>query len=134
MCIRDSPRTGRPKSCTTPEIINKVHDIVLEDRRLKMSEIVKPVSISDERVHQILTEELGMKKLSARWVLRLLTSDHKCMQIQAFQECLDCFKKNPKDFIHRFVTTDETWVHYFTLETKNSRNNGCIVIRRLQNR
>ena len=50
--------------------------------------------------------------------------------MQASQECLDRFKKNPNDFIRRFVTTDETWVHYFTLETQNSRNNGYIVIRR----
>ena len=59
--LEDDPRTGRPKSATTPEIINKVHDIVLEDHRLKVSEIVKPVGISDERVHHILTEELGIK-------------------------------------------------------------------------
>ena len=59
--LEDDPRTECQKSATTPEIINKVHDIVLEDRRLKVSEIVKPVGISDERVHHILTEELGMK-------------------------------------------------------------------------
>ena len=59
-----------------------------------------------------------MKKLSARWVPRLLTSDQKRMRMQASQECLDRFKKNPNDFIRRFVTVDETWVHYFTLKTK----------------
>ena len=95
-----------------------MHDIVLKDRRLKVSEIVKPVGISDERVHHILTEELGMKKLSARWVPRLLTSDQKRMRMQASQECLDRFKKNPKNCIRIFVITDETCVHYFTLETK----------------
>ena len=69
--FEDDPRTGRPKSATTPEITIKVHDIVLEDHHLKVSEIAKTVAISDERVHHIFTEELGMKKLSARWVLRL---------------------------------------------------------------
>ena len=75
-----------------------------------------------KRQHHILTEELGMKKLSTRWMPRLLTSDQKRMRIQTSQECSDSFKKNPKDFIRRFVTTDETWVHYFTLETKQQSN------------
>ena len=38
--------------------------------------------------------------------------------MQASQKSLDCFKKNPKDFTRIFVTADENWVHYFTLETK----------------
>ena len=51
-----------------------------------------------------------MKKVSARWVPRLLTSDQKRMRMQASQEFLDHFQKNTKDFIRRFVTTDETLV------------------------
>ena len=43
--LEDDSRTGCRKSATTPEIINKVHDIVLEDHCLKVSEIVKTVGI-----------------------------------------------------------------------------------------
>lgn len=28
------------------------------------------------------------------------------------------FQRNEQDFLRRFVTTDETWVHYYTPETK----------------
>jgi histone-lysine N-methyltransferase SETMAR len=34
--IEDDPREGRPKSATTPEIIEQVHDMVLDDRRMKV--------------------------------------------------------------------------------------------------
>lgn len=44
---------------------------------MKVSEIAKTVASSDERVYIIFTEELGMRKLSARWVLHLLTTDKK---------------------------------------------------------
>ena len=44
--LEDDPR---PKTATTPEIINKVHDIVLQDRRLKVSEIVKPCLLYTSR-------------------------------------------------------------------------------------
>ena len=43
--MKDDPRSGHPKSVTTSEIINKVHDIVLEDRRLNVSEIAKASSV-----------------------------------------------------------------------------------------
>jgi len=33
--LEDDPREGRPKSATTPEIIEQVHDMVLDDRRMK---------------------------------------------------------------------------------------------------
>jgi histone-lysine N-methyltransferase SETMAR len=71
--LENDPREGRPKSATTPEIIEQVHDIVLDDRRMKVREIAETIGISKERVGYILHEELDMKKLCARWVPRLLT-------------------------------------------------------------
>jgi len=34
--LEDDPLEGRPKSTTTPEIIEQVHDMVLDDRRMKV--------------------------------------------------------------------------------------------------
>lgn len=73
----DAPRSGRPIEATTEEIIGKVHDIVMDDRRVHMVEIADAVRISIERVHKILHNDLAMKMLSARWVPRLLTVDQK---------------------------------------------------------
>ncbi|XP_029167068.1 uncharacterized protein LOC114937661 [Nylanderia fulva] len=62
---------------TTEDNVTKIHDLVLADRRLKVREIAETVGISKDRVGYILHEILGMKKLSARWVPRLLTPDNK---------------------------------------------------------
>jgi histone-lysine N-methyltransferase SETMAR len=40
------PREGRPKSATTPEIIEQVHDMILDDRRMKVREIAETTGIS----------------------------------------------------------------------------------------
>ena len=56
------PREGRPKSATTPEIIEQVHDMVLDDWRMKVREIAETIGISKEGVGYILHEELDMKK------------------------------------------------------------------------
>jgi predicted XRE-type DNA-binding protein len=73
--LEDDPHDGRPFSATTPEIIEEVHDLLLDDRQMKVREIAETISISKERVGYILHEELDMKKLCLRWVPRLLTAD-----------------------------------------------------------
>jgi histone-lysine N-methyltransferase SETMAR len=75
--LEDDPREGLPKSATTPDIIEQEHNMVLDDRRMKVREIAVTIGISKERVGDILHEELDMNKLCARWVPRLLTADQK---------------------------------------------------------
>ena len=67
-CLEDDPREGRPKSATTPEIMEQVHDMVLDGWRMKVREIAETIGISKECVGYILREEMDMKKLCARWV------------------------------------------------------------------
>ncbi|XP_014478528.1 PREDICTED: putative uncharacterized protein FLJ37770 [Dinoponera quadriceps] len=87
--LEDDSREGRPKTATTLETIEKVHYIVLDDRRVKVCEIAEAVGISEEMMRNILQEELGMRKLCARWVPYLLNADQKQMRKRHSQECLD---------------------------------------------
>jgi transposase len=59
--LEDDPREWRPKSATIPEIIEQVHDMVLDDRRMKVREISETIGISKESVGYILHEEMDMK-------------------------------------------------------------------------
>jgi hypothetical protein len=116
--LEDDRREGRPKSATTPEIIEQVHDMLLGDRRMKVREITETMGISKEHVGYILNGELDIKKLYARWVPCLLTADKKrnCMKIS--EQCFERFNKNKTDFVRRFITMDEIWFHHYTPESK----------------
>ena len=48
--LEDVPREGRPKSAITPKIIEQLHDMILDDRRMKAREISETIGISKERV------------------------------------------------------------------------------------
>ena len=61
----DSPRPGRPKTVTIPEIIDEIHELILEDRRISAKSIAEQLGISRERVGSIIHEELDMRKLFA---------------------------------------------------------------------
>jgi len=43
--LEDDPREGHPKSATPPEIIEEVHNMVLDDRRMKVHEIAETIGI-----------------------------------------------------------------------------------------
>ena len=62
-----APRPGRPKTMTTPEIIDQIHELNLEDRRISAKSIAEQLGISRERVGPIIHEDLDMRKLSAKW-------------------------------------------------------------------
>jgi DNA-binding Xre family transcriptional regulator len=109
------------KSATTPEIVEQVHDMLLDDRRMKVCEIAETIGISKERVGYILHEELDTKKLCARWMLRLLTADQKRTLMKISEQCLERLNKNKINFVRRFITMHETWIHHYTPENSGQK-------------
>ena len=62
--LEDGPRHGRPATGTTEEIIDKIHDMLLTDRRLTERYIATELGISQERVHALIHNHLEMTKVS----------------------------------------------------------------------
>ena len=73
----DASRPGRPKTLTIPEIIDQIHELILEDRQISAKSIAEQLIISREPVGSIIYEDLDMRKLSAKWVLKFLNADQK---------------------------------------------------------
>jgi hypothetical protein len=74
---------------------------------LTVREALEEVSISKTVCHEILTENLGMHRIAAKFVPRLLTDDQKQNRVDVSKELLDranddnvlkniikCFKKH----------------------------------------
>ena len=49
---------GRLKTVTTPEIIEQIHELILEDRRISAKSLAEQLGISQERVRPIFREDL----------------------------------------------------------------------------
>ena len=102
----DAERSGRPNEVVTPETIKKDHQIVLENRKLKLREIADTLKISYGSVYAILHEHLSMKKLLSKWMPRLLTVDQKRLRVVDSVRCLELFCRNKPNFLRRYVTMD----------------------------
>ncbi|XP_020296620.1 putative uncharacterized protein FLJ37770 [Pseudomyrmex gracilis] len=95
----DDERSGRPKTAITDDNIAQVHQMVLDNRRIKVREIGEAMNMSKERVCHILNKDLGMRKLSARWVPRLLTLNEKRVRMNISNALLAQFRRNKSELI-----------------------------------
>ncbi|CAH2100850.1 unnamed protein product [Euphydryas editha] len=123
--LEDDPRQGRPKTATTPEIVEKIQDIVLENRRVTVRDLVEALGISLGSVSNILTEVVGLRKLCAQWVPHSLTMEQKHIRMRLSQQHLERFRKDRVDFVRRFITMDETWVYHHDPESKQEAKEWC---------
>ena len=96
---RGVPCPRRPKTVTTPEIIDQTHELILEDRRISTKSVAEQLGISRERVGSIIHEDLDMRKLSAKWVPKCLNADQKLQLCQSSEQRLEFFRPDPNDFL-----------------------------------
>jgi len=71
---------------TTPEIIDQIHELILEERRISVKSVAEQLGISRERVGSIIHEDLDMRKLSAKWVPKCLNADQKHQRCQSSEQ------------------------------------------------
>ena len=92
----DAPHPGQPKTETTPKIIDQIHKLILEDRRISAKSIAAQLRISCEWVGSIIHEELDMQKLSAKYVPKCLNADQKRPLCQLSEQHLEYFSAQSK--------------------------------------
>jgi len=87
----DVPRPGRPKTVTTQETIDQIHELILEDRWISAKSIVEQLGISREGIGSIIHEDLDMRKFSAQWVPKCLNADQNRQRCQLSEHIWNFF-------------------------------------------
>jgi len=77
MSVGEDPRPGRTSTSTDDDHVERVRAVIHGNRRLTVREVADEVGISIGSCHQILTENLQIRRVSAKFVLCLLTGDQK---------------------------------------------------------
>ena len=73
-----------PQDTTAGENVKLMHTLVMCDRRRDLRSIASEVGISFAAVQSILsilTQRLGVSKVSPRWVPQMLTNDQKSTRL-----------------------------------------------------
>ncbi|GBP51073.1 Histone-lysine N-methyltransferase SETMAR [Eumeta japonica] len=89
-----------------------------EDDPPRASCDAEELQISKERVEEIIHEHMNIRKISARWVPKMLTPFDKQRRLQTSKDFLELVGDNIDEICDRIVTVDETWVRQYDPESK----------------
>ncbi|VVC43979.1 Hypothetical protein CINCED_3A025691 [Cinara cedri] len=117
MSIDDQARTGRPSTARTNENVEKIHKIILEDRRQTIEEVVDRSGVTWSSVQRILSEDLGMRRVASKFVPRLLTEQQKQGRVESCSSLKEEFQNDP-NFFYEVITGDDSWCYGYDPETK----------------
>ncbi|UYV70543.1 RGS7 [Cordylochernes scorpioides] len=115
--VNDKERAGRPSTSTTDEKINEVEKMILANRRITVREVAEDLNISIGSCHSIFINDLGMRRVAAKFVQKLLNCEQKQHRINIANEMLDSVRDDP-NLLQRVITGAEAWVYGYDVETK----------------
>lgn len=115
--VEDEPRSGAPKSARKEENIEEVQRLVMQDRRMSVRMISEAVGISIGTVDTILTEDLKLHKVCAKFVPKILSDDQRQFRVECCTDILEMIEAD-SGFLNNVVTCDESWVLTYDPESK----------------
>ena len=100
---KSDKRKGKPVIVSNERKMAEIQEYILEDRRVTVETVAEHFGISYGTAQDIMSNKLGVRRVSARWVPRLLLPEQMGVRVSM------CF-------LNRVVTCDETWIHFFEPE------------------
>ncbi|UYV63278.1 hypothetical protein LAZ67_2003639 [Cordylochernes scorpioides] len=91
--------------------------MILANRRITVREVAEDLNISIGSCHSIFINDLGMRRVAAKFVPKLLNCDQKQHRMNIANEMLDSVRDDP-NLLQRVITGDEAWVYGYDVETK----------------
>ena len=110
--VKHAEGAGRPSTSTSKQ------QMILANRHITIDEVAQSLQISFGSAQEIIHEILGYNKVSARWMPRQFTEEHKRRRMEICQTLLNRYNNEGEAFLSRIVTGDESWVHHYSPETK----------------
>jgi transposase len=92
--VESEARSGRPSTRRNDELIDQGWTVVMQGRRVTIRELAEEVGISIGSVHSILTDDLAMRRVPAKFVPKLLTMEQKQLRLEVSQNMPDVQKRH----------------------------------------
>jgi histone-lysine N-methyltransferase SETMAR len=100
LSFEDEPHSGRPSNSQNDENIAKIREKLNEDCRYTIDELLEVTRVSWSSVQHILTQDLGMKRVAAKFVPRLLTEDQRKSRLTVCQDLKTELENDPNFLPH----------------------------------
>ena len=115
--VENQSHPRRPRTSITSANVEKVKKLILDNRRLIIREISEEVGINIGSVGDIVRKELHAVQRSECAMGSTTEQDEK--QVEVYQDLLPRYEEEGT-FLESIHSSDETWVHYSTPESKRA--------------
>ncbi|XP_045695899.1 protein GVQW3-like [Phyllostomus hastatus] len=105
--VESDPRSGRPATSRTPENVERVRAAVSQGRRRTVRELEADLGIPKTTVSQILTQDLGLKRVTGKLIPQLLLPEQKEHRAAVASDLIQTTSKKEPDFLKKVVTGGE---------------------------
>jgi len=103
--VEDEPCAGRSSTSKADDSVETVRSLVRSDRRLTLRMISSELNLNRFIVHQILPQDLYMRKVCAKMVPQNITTEQKASRRDVCLDLLDRLDRVP-EFFSRIITGD----------------------------
>lgn len=87
--VEDDECPGCPSTSISGENVEKVKKITMKNHRITIREVADDVGISIGSCHEIFSNVLGLKRVAAKFVPKLLSFQQKQQRVVVIQESLN---------------------------------------------
>jgi hypothetical protein len=115
--VEDDTRSGWPSISWNEDDVVRIRNMIRDDSTVTVRMLADALHINKSTCHQILQEDLGKRKLSARLVPHALTQDQKEVRASI---CADLLHEaqNYAMFVNSIIAEDESWCFQYDPHTK----------------
>ena len=118
--LEDDHRSGRPRTSVTEATTVRARAIIDKDPTVTLRFLSLELGVSYGSAHDIVHEQLGLRKKCARWIPHLLTEEQKSKRVRICRLWLAEFEPNGSKRFSDVATGDECWISFFTTRDKQS--------------
>jgi hypothetical protein len=103
--LEDDERSGRPTTSRNKQTIEKVCQLVTQDRHIILRMLSVELNVSKDTIRAIMRDDLGKKKVCTKFVPHLLTPEQKTLHMESCGNFVEMVEKD-ESVLNKIVTGD----------------------------
>ena len=119
--IKDKMRSGRKRTVRVCRNINRIEAHLEKDRRGSVRQLADETGVKKSTLHKILRKDLHRKKVSCKFIPRILMQEQKDFRVKLCKENLGRLRAD-SHFLEHLICGDESSIPLYDPETKCATN------------
>jgi transposase len=118
------PGPGAPRTQSTDDKLEQLKNLLIDQDDWTEDELANEIHVSQATISRMLNE-IGARKISARWVPHELNIGNKQTRIDSCQDNLNMYKSST-DMLNRIIAIDESWLRSYDPQDARSAKRWCL--------